>query len=225
MSIVKGKNVTLSVQKGGNFFPISCNAVCTLSLSRDMLETTYRTSGVARSFLPGKINATIDGSGPIEYASSFSPSDVMDYLYAGTLISWEFELLDDTGHTPITKTYSGQGYFMDVVTTGDIQQAANIDYTIQVSGDIQGTASPDTGPTTLQRDTYTATGGEVTIANTLWINASMLSVERNGIGLIIILGGTPDGNQVLFDPNAGTLTFAAGLPLFLDEYINTIFES
>lgn len=225
MSVVKGKNVILSVQKGAALYPISCNSVCTLTFQRDMIESTFRDSGQARSFLPGKITTTIDGSGPIEYANQLSPSDVVDYFNAGVLLNWEFELVDDTGHATITKTYSGRGYFNNVTLTGDIQQAAMCDYTIQVSGEISGTATPDQGEITVQSLFYDALGTEVTISNTAWINADMLLVERNGIGLYVITGGSPTGSQVLFNAAAGSLTFPTGLALAAGEYIHTIFES
>lgn len=225
MSVISGKDVILQVNKGGAFYPIACNASCSLSLQRDMIETTFRDSGDIRSFVPGKGNIVVEGSGAIEFEAGFSPADVIDYWYAGLEVQWEFILTDNKNHAAIVKTYTGKGYFQSVDITGDIQQAASCDYVIQVSGPISGTSSGSGTAIQLRDYTYNATGGETTISYPLWINADMLYVDRNGISLVIIESGTPNGNQVLYDAVAGTLTFNTGLALAAGEYINTIFES
>ena len=225
MSVISGKVVVLQVAKGGAFYPIACNASCSMNLERDMIETTFRDSGDIRSFVPGKGIIVLNGSGAIEFEAGYSPADVMDAWFAGTLIQWEFILTDNKIHASIVKTYSGVGYFRTVDLTGDVQQAANCDYVIQVSGPITGTSSGGGATVQLRNYTYTATGGETTISYAEWVNADMLLVERNGIGLEIITSGTPTGNQVLHDAVAGTLTFNSGLPLGTDEYINTLYES
>ena len=225
MSVVNGRDVILSVAKGAAYYPIACNATCSLKFEREIIETTFRDSSDIRQFIPGKAVITLDGSGAIEYAAGFSPADVVDYAYSGLTVSWTFELTDSKGHATITKTYSGVGFFSSFTLTGDVQQAAVCDYTIQVSGDIDGTTSPGLTPPSLQTLFYDATGGEVTLTNSLWINADMIEVSRNGIGLVIIESGTPGANEVLFDPVGGTITFDSGLALGAGEYIQTIFES
>ena len=225
MSVVNGKDVILSISQGGAFNPIACNAVCSLLFERDEIETTFRDSGDVRTFVPGKANIMLEGSGPIEYASDYSPADVVDAFIAKTIINWEFTLSDANGHAPINKTYSGSGFFRSVSLTGDVQQAATCDYTIRVTGAISGTTDPALVPPTLKSLFYDATGGETTIFNVDWVGADMLEVMRNGIGLEIIDSGTPGGSQVLFDSVAGTLTFNSGLALSAGEYIQTLYES
>ena len=225
MSVVNGKDVVLSLAKGAQYYPVACNAVCTLKFEREIIETTFRDSSDIRQFIPGKAVITIEGSGPIEYDAGFSPADVVDYAYSGLTVAWTFELADNKGHTPITKSYSGVGFFQSFTLTGDVQQAAACDYVIQVSGDISGSTDPGTIPPTLQTLFYDATGGEITLTNSAWVNADMIEVSRNGVGLVIIESGTPTTNQVLFDPVGGTITFNSGLALGAGEYIQTIFES
>lgn len=225
MSVVNGKDVILSVQKGAAMYPIACNAVCTLSFQRDVLETTFRGTGDIRGFVPGKAVITIEGSGPIEYAADYTASDVVDAWLFKQTITWEFVLTDSKGHATITKTYGGSGFFTSVTLTGDVQQAATCDYTIQVNGAISGTTDPGTLPPVLQTLFYTATGGETTLFNDAWVDGDMLEVLRNGIGLEIITTGTPTASQVLYNAGAGTITFTGDLPLGANEYIQTLFES
>jgi len=223
MSVVNGKDVILSINKGASYYPIACNATCTLKFQRDIIETTFRDSSDIRQFIPGKAVLTLDGTGPIEYDAGFSPADVVDYAYSGLSVNWTFELADNKGHTPIVKTYSGTGFFSSFTLTGDVQQAASCDYTIQVNGDITGSTDPGLTPPTLQWPFYDAVGGEVTLSNADWIDAEMVEITRNGIVLVMIYTGTPTGNQVLVDNIAGTITFDAALPLSFGEYIQTIF--
>ena len=124
MSVISGKDVVLQVAKGGAFYPIACNASCSMNLERDMIETTFRDSGDIRSFVPGKGIIVLNGSGAIEFEAGYSPADVMDAWFAGTLIQWEFILTDNKIHASIVKTYSGVGYFRTVDLTGDVQQPA-----------------------------------------------------------------------------------------------------
>src|SRR5690606_37928412 len=93
-------------------------------------------------------------------------------------IFWEFVLTDAKGHSPITKTYSGNGFFTSATITGDVQQAAMCDYTIQVDGGISGTVDPGLLPPVLKTLFYTATGGEVTLYNEEWEDGDMLEVMR-----------------------------------------------
>jgi len=225
MSVVNGRDVILSVAKGAQYYPIACNATCTLNFEREIIETTFRDSSDIRQFIPGKAVITLDGSGAIEYSAGFSPADVVDYAYSGLTVAWTFELTDSKGHATITKSYAGVGFFKSFTLTGDVQQAASCDYSIQVSGDITGSTDPSTIPPSLQTLFYDATGGEITLTNAAWVNADMIEVSRNGIGLVIIESGTPTSNQVLFDPVGGTITFDSALALAAGEYIQTIFES
>lgn len=225
MSVVNGKDVILSVQKGAAMYPIACNAVCTLNFQRDAIETTFRGTGDIRGFVPGKCTITLDGSGPIELAGSYTASDLIDALLFKQALNWEFVLTDSKGHATISKTYAGTGFFTSAIITGDVQQAAMCDYTIQVNGAISGTVDPGTLPPVLQTLFYTATGGETSLFNAAWVDGDMLEVLRNGIGLEIITTGTPNTSQVLYDAGAGTITFSTDLPLGPDEYIQTLFES
>lgn len=225
MSVVNGKDVVLSIGVGGTYYPVACNAVCSLNFERDAIETTFRDSSDIRQFIGGKAIITLEGSGPIEYAAGYTPADVFDAAYSNSPVNWQFEISDTKGHAGITRTYNGSGFFKAVNLTGDVQQAATCDYTIQVSGDISGTTDPGTTPPMLRTRFYTATGGEVTLFNALWLDADMIEIARNGIALEIISSGTLDGNKALFDPIAGTITFDAAVPLSVDEYIQTIFES
>ena len=225
MSVVNGKDVILSFAKGAAFNPVACNATCALRIEREQIETTFRDSTDIRSFVPGKAVITLEGSGPIEYAANYTAADVMDAIFAGSTVEWEFTLTDNKGHGTIVKSYSGRGFFTSCVLTGDVQQAATCDYSIQVSGDIAGTSTPGSQPPYLRTFQYDATGGETSIFHSLFISADILFVFRNGIALELVESGSPTPNQALIDTVGGTITFSSDLPLGAGEYIQVLYEA
>jgi hypothetical protein len=68
---------------------------------------------------------------------------------------------------------------------------------------------------------YDATGGETTISDSSILGVDVLDVRRNGIGLEVITGGTPNGSQVKYNSGAGSLEF--GMALGAGEWILTIY--
>jgi len=225
MSVVNGKDVILSFAKGAAFNPVACNATCALRIERETIETTFRDSTDIRSYIPGKAIITLEGSGPIEYAAGYTASDVMDSIFAGLTVNWEFTLTDNKGHAPVVKVYNGKGFFTTCVLTGDVQQAATCDYSVQVSGDIAGTSTPGSQPPYLRVWQYDAVGGESSLFDATLINCDFLFVFRNGIALEVIESGTPTPNQVLVNATAGTISFSADLPLGAGEYIQVLYEA
>jgi hypothetical protein len=69
---------------------------------------------------------------------------------------------------------------------------------------------------------YTATGGESSIADADLIGATVIDVERNGIGLIVVTT-SPSNNEVQFTTGTGTLTF--GYVLGAGEYIQVLYTT
>jgi hypothetical protein len=67
---------------------------------------------------------------------------------------------------------------------------------------------------------YTAAGGETSFADPLLISSTVIDVERNGVGLMVV-AGSPSVNEVQFNSGTGTLTF--NYALGAGEYIQVIY--
>lgn len=219
MAIVNGKDVILSIATGGGFDPILCNASCSINFSTDSLETTFEDDGAYRGFVPNKHTVTLKGNGPIQLGENYTAAQIVEFELARTIISWKFEFDDGTN----TVIFSGTGFFTAIDITGDAGGSpATVDYTIQVTGEVSVDDTPPPGGSgTPAIWTYTATGGETTIGDPDLLNALILDVEREGIGLEIITAGSPTGNQVKSTPTGGTLEF--GYALGAGEFINVLY--
>jgi hypothetical protein len=217
MGLVQGSDVLLRISNGGALNAVGCNASCTLEITTDTYETTFEESGSYRSYIPNKHSAILRGNGPIILGEDLVVSDIVQYQLNKTVITWEFRGTDNTD----TFVYSGNGFFTQCTIDGAVGQAAQCDYTIQVTGEISVVAAPPLGDGEPQIYTYEATGGETTVSDADLIGVQLLDIEREGIGLEIITVGTPDGSQVKFETLTGTLTF--GTMLFAGEWVNALY--
>lgn len=220
MSIVQGKNVLLKVYRTDGYYSIACNASCTLDLSVDEIESTFLGSGAQKTYIPGRVSQTLKGNGPIYLSRDISASDVYSLAVSRQPIQWSFEMTDNDNNVI---SYSGGGFFTSVSITGDVNNAATCDYTIRVSGDVTASNTlPGLGQDDVSVYMYTATGGETTISNSVLIGSTVIDVERNGIGLIVV-SSSPNTNQVQFNSSTGSLTFDYALGA--GEYIQVIYLS
>lgn len=206
-SLVQGKDIILKIQRTGVFYPVACNASCSLNIDTDMLETTFYDDGSFKAFIPSKHNMTLEGSGPIFFDDNLIISDLISLQLARTLIQWEFTLV---ARSTTTITYSGSGYISHSDMDGSMPNS-NCNYSIQVSGAPTITATSGSGSVTVHDAYYTATGGETTVGFPAAIGGTAIEIEREGIGMPIILSGTPAGNQVKFTAATGNVDFAIAL--------------
>lgn len=217
MALVQGSDVLLKIANGGSLNAVACNASCTMEITTDTFETTFEETGSTRSFIPNKHTASLRGNGPIILGQDVRVSDIVQYQLNKTIITWEFRYTDGTD----TVVYSGNGFFTSTNIDGAVSQAAQCDYTIQITGAISITAAPPLGDGDPQIYTYIATGGETTISDSDLIGALLLDIERSGIGIQIITSGTPTGSQVKFTSLTGTLEW--GTELGPGEWINALY--
>lgn len=72
--------------------------------------------------------------------------------------------------------------------------------------------------------TYRAVGGEFTITNALLQNCSILGMTRGGTGVedILLAPLVPTYNQVVHNPDVGTVTFDENTPLVANEFVRII---
>lgn len=224
---VQGKDVVLKISTGTGQETIACNSSCTLTVETDFLESTFL-SGKNRKVIPNVINSSLSGNGAIALARPFGVAQIMNLMLSQALITWYFELTDGT----TTLYYSGQGYFESVSITGDVDQVATCDYTIQNSGPvaIQGVV-PDVNDELVTRfydvndsgDLGVIPVGSLVYSSSEWIGSEMilLFIERESYE--IITTGVPTAEQVLFDSTAGQLTF--GFALAEGMTVQTVFAT
>lgn len=218
MALVQGKNVLLKILQGGNYQTIACNASCSLDMDIEEIESTFIGSGADKSYIPGRITRTLRGNGPISLNRDIDAGDVYALSAARQLITWSFELTDNDA---ADLAYTGTGFFTKVSITGDVNSAATCDYTIRVTGEVgASTTLPTAGTGDAEVLVYTAAGGETSFADALLISATVIDVERNGVGLMVV-AGAPSVNEVQFNSGTGTLTF--NYALGAGEYIQVIY--
>ena len=221
MSLVQGRNVLLKVLKNGTYSSIACNTNCTLETTVGSLRTTFRGAGASEGYLPTTVSKVLTGNGPIYLDDTLTADDIQSYTDTRQIIAWEFELTDNDANVV---TYSGNGFFTSLRLQGDVSQPADCAYTIQVTGAVSIGVGPGTGtgagPFVFL---YDATGGESSIADADLIGATVVDVERNGIGLVVTTISPANGNEVQFTTGTGTLTF--GTVLGAGEYIQVLYTT
>lgn len=221
MSLVQGRNVLLKVQKNGVFHSIACNAVCSMETTIGSIRTTFRGAGAVEGYLPTTVNKVLTGNGPIYLDDDLTAADIQNLADNRTLLSWQFDLTDNDTNVV---TYSGFGFFTSLRLQGDVSHPADCSYTIQVTGDTQTSIGPGSGvANNIDVFLYEATGGESAISDASLIGATVVDVERNGVGLIVTITSPANGNEVQFTSGTGTLTF--GTLLGAGEYIQVIYTS
>jgi hypothetical protein len=182
------------------------------------IESTFIGSGADKSYIPGRVSRTLRGNGPIYLDRDVDVQDVYGIASARQIISWSFEATDNDA---ATISYTGTGFFTSVNITGDVNNAADCAYTIRVTGEVNastGLPTPGTGDADVY--VYTASGGEISFANAVLIGATVIDVERNGVGLIVT-GSAPSVNEAQFTSGTGTITL--NYALGAGEYVQVIY--
>lgn len=218
MALVQGKNTLLKVLDGGNYKTIACNASCSLDMNIEEIESTFIGSGAEKAYIPGRVTSTLRGNGPIFLNRDLDVADIYAIAKSRQLITWSFEMTDEDSNS---LSYSGTGFFTKIGITGDVSSAAVCDYDIRVTGAVNASSTlPSAGTGDAEVLVYTASGGETSFSDAALISATVIDVERNGVGLIVV-GTTPSVNEVQFNSGTGTLTF--NYALGAGEYIQVIY--
>jgi predicted secreted protein len=98
-----------------------------LSIERDMIETTNKTTGKYKKFIPGKINTTIDVEGIVKLGETSGAEDLLSDLKADTAVTvyWGG---NESGET----YYECSGYISSVSISAPDNDAATGSVSIQV---------------------------------------------------------------------------------------------
>lgn len=219
--IVDGRDVLLKVFKNGIENAVACNTSCSLTIDTDLFETTFINSGSFRQWIPNKHTITLNGSGPVYLGEPITIADTIEWQLNRQLVEFNFIMTDEEGSV---LRVNGMGYFTKNNVDGTVAQFATCDYTIQVNGVV--TFYSNNNGVNADDDRvlppYEAEGGEVTIGFEELIDAKIVYIAREGVGVKIITSGTPSGSEVLFNTGNGTLTF--GTALMAEEWIHVIYQ-
>ena len=221
---VTGKDFVLYTKLGTQYYPFACAREVSVSITTDKIELAPYTNGKFRSYIYGRSTGQITGSGVVKVeagSGKYSIFDLLDFQQAHIVALAKYTLSDPQGNS---RTYECTCLIDDVTLTGAVGSNASYNFTLTINGD-PTISQTLVNPPLADVDTwdYTATGGETLISNAVLIGVDVLDIRRNGIGVQVILTGTPNNNQALFNPATGQITF--GYALGVDEYILVIYVS
>ena len=101
-----------------------------LSIETDMIETTNKTTGQFKTFIPGKTGSTIDVEAIYNIAETAGGSEAFETIKAKTLVELYFGC-EDSG----SKHYEASGYITSLsISAGDNDNATN-SVSIQITGE------------------------------------------------------------------------------------------
>lgn len=219
---VKADGVVIYAKLGSSYQPIACGTAATITTTSDKLELAPYTSGKWRSYIPNRITGTISCQGLIKIqpgSGLYSTFDILDYQYEQFFVLAKYVITDPNGNS---KTYEVNCLVDEVSFNTQAGGTATYSFTLSMTSDPSFVQTPvDTGGDNVQAWDYTATGGETVIGSSVLIGNEVIDVRRNGIGLEVIFGGSPNGSQVKFTLGSGQLEF--GFALGADEYILVIY--
>ena len=131
MACIAGRLSRLEVSTdGGTVYNDVGNLVsATMNLNVDALECTVHQDNGARTFVPGHHDATIDGSLRWEQDDT-GQAAIRASAFAKTTLDYRFRIETGSGRVE----YTGQGFATSYSPSTDLDDTANIDFTIQMSG-------------------------------------------------------------------------------------------
>jgi hypothetical protein len=221
---VTGKNFILYVKLGTGYYPIACAKDISVTTVTDKIELAPYGNGYWRSYIYGRTSGTITGTGITKIdvgASNYSIFDLIGYQTEHFILLSRYTLTDPQGNA---RQYEVPCLIDEINISASSGANSNYSFTLTMSGDPSFDQTIVNPPLTdVDSFGYTATGGETAISDSVLIGVDVIDVRRNGIGLEVILIGTPTGSQVKFIPATGSLEFTFALGV--DEYILVIYVS
>ena len=126
-----GKNLILYL----NGTAVALSKECSVSITRDEIDITSKDSAYAYGMLPGQYKVTITGNGFYTVAAGTSET-LIDAIKAGTSFAWKVS----TNVSGDNYIHGASCYVTSTDVTGGMTDAAQISYTITVSGAYSFTA-------------------------------------------------------------------------------------
>ena len=220
-NVISGNNAIIELSVGGSYVPFVCVKSFSVNTTSELIEITTLNTGKFKDYELQSLDYSISLNTILIIASpNASGKFLYDQQQLGNKVAYRITFTDRAGEvfqiSGITIVESTLlGISSGQMVTGDFNlrgcgSFATTGGTVPVIGDQIFTGM------------YQAVGGELFITDANLIGASIIEVMRNGIGLIVIFIGIPNGSQVNFDSTTGTLTFT--LALAAGEYIQYIYS-
>ena len=219
---VQGKNVVFQIDDGAGFKSYVCCKSFTLQATSQLVEITTLTTGKYKDYELQSIDYTINLTGVFVFdTTQLGGGYIYNQQAVGGKMAYKAVYTDDNGSL---FTITGACIVEDSILTATPGDVVGSDFVLKGCGEPAYSSGGAIDPAdTLKSIFYIAEGGESFFSQIDFIGADMVEVMRNVIALEIITSGTPTGQQVTFDSNAGTLTF---LPeLGFEEYIQVIYST
>jgi len=222
---VKGQNIVLYATVDGGDFPFACGRSCSFSHQNNLLEVTNYNSANAKEFKYNDYTWSIQADGLIGLDSNlFTYGNILEYAKSQTPISVKFSVdLGAAGYD----NYVGTCLIASCELQGNVKEIATYSIQLQGSGAYTVTSGITPGVGGAIVGVYTATGGETTFSPTYtpsWVSGSLVYyVSRGGIQVENINDtGTPNNNDVVYNPTSGSITVSTDSPLGPTEFIRVI---
>jgi len=205
--------------------PFACGKTCTLQTNLGLKSVTNYASNNWEEFRSDLLSWSIQVEGLV---INDDYSYVRQLRDQRTRSSFYFQFILDEGGAGFA-IYSGYAYFTNITIQGANNDLASVSCVLQGTGAylVSDTPIPPNTGTMTYLTHYQAAGGETSfvIADLIGANA-LLYFSRGGQPNyeLVLVAGTPTGNDVKLDSNTGTVTIAATNPLFPGEWVNILYN-
>ena len=218
---VRGKNIICSMLIGVDYVPIFCGKSAEFTLNQEEIETTSINSGSFREFIPGMTDGTFTING-VTTSDNTNGRVSINYLLQQsvrrTIRSIKIVMTDDNGNNQVIS------FNAIIVNSGfnrDIPSYSQSSVSFRITGSI--TLATIAAPTeTVQDPIYkTTTPGLFSVTDALLTGATILEVQREGLGYTQT-SGTPTGRQ--FNFTGTTITFDSSIPFNTGEIVYILYK-
>ena len=226
MNTVKGKNVTVTINVSGTYYPIFCAKTAEFVQEIDEVEITSINSGSSREYTSGMMSSLLTCSG-VTVSDNSDAKIAITYLMqqARNTQLMRIAMVDDDGGS-ITASFSA--IIKTNSFTKDRPAFSSSTVVFRVTGAVSWSAIV-TPPVPV--DEYalylSVVAGQNSVSHANLDNATILQVHREGIGHTEV-SGTPAAGAREFKytdgVGTGTITFDANQPFMTGEIIYVLFK-
>ena len=209
---VKGRNVIVSMQVDGDYFPIFCAKSAVYDYPQEAIEVTHINSGASREYVPGMNSGTLNCTGITTLNNTGSRISI-NYLLQQAIrrMIWPLRIVqtDDDGGVLVTFL---NGFVTNTNLSRDVASYSQSSVTFQITGTPSFSEiipSPVEPVCEIADPLYMILAeGETTVQSDLLIGAefTILWLTREGLGFDQT-GGSPGNRQFNHNEGTGVITF------------------
>lgn len=217
-NLVKGRNVIVSMQVDGDWFPIFCAKSSVYDYPQESIEVTHVNSGASREYVPGMNSGTLNCTGITSLNNDGSRISI-NYLLQQAIrrMVWPLRIVqtDDDGNIFVTFL---SGFVINTNISREVAAYSQSSVTFQITGIptfSEIIPSPVEPVCEIADPLYLILAeGEMSIQDDLLIGTgyTILWVTREGLGYDQV-GGSPGNRQFRYNQGTGVIDFQdAGNP-------------